>query len=493
MKPERAALSDLAVVLLLMIAVLVPRLLVFGVNENYFGDAVMRAELGGRWADRPHIIGSFDQGGYQFGPLHIVLLGILTRAGGAREDIGRWLSLLAAVLTVLPLFSMTRRMFDRNAAIVACLGLALWGMHIQFSTTAASESLSLLLILGVAAFFARAVMEHHRPSLLASALVLNLACATRYDVWLWAPMLCVALALQRRWSWAVVYFVLGLAFPLAWSYGNWGDRGDPLYPFRFIDDYHRHWFSDGERLWGATSYRLQNLVFWPAIALLTLSPLVGAAGMLGGWRAWKERKDLRWLVALIVVPTVLFTFRSTVTGSFVPLGRFAVKEVGLLLPFVWFGFLWRPLERLRKGLLAVTGGIAVALPMFIGVLTLHREGKWEDSLRPVSPVSTNPVELMRVARFLSREVNDRGEAVILDTDAQYRDLQLAFFSGLPEDRLARYRWEIFPLRLQTARPRYLVRIEGGGLTGAAGRSMQFNGWEFTELDGFMPPFHVYRR
>ncbi len=492
MKPGR----DLAVVGLLMLAVLAPRLLVFGVNENYFGDAVMRAELGGRWAERPRVIGSFDQGGYQFGPLHIVLLGILTKLGGSREHVGRWLSLLAAVLTVVPLFWLTRRLFDLRAAIVACLGLAVWGMHIQFSTTAASESLSLLLILGTAALFARAVLDDHRPSLLAAAFVFNLACATRYDVWLWAPMLCVALALQKRFGWAISFGALCLAFPLAWSYGNWLDRGDPFFPFRFIDEYHRRWFPDGEQLWGVASYRFQNLVFWPAIALLTLSPLIGLAGMLGVWRAFRERSELRWLVGLIVLPTLLFTFRSTVTGSFVPLGRFAVKEVGLLLPFVWFGFQWPLLVRFQKPLLWVTAVVAIVLPASIGFFTLHREGKWENSLRPVSPVSTNPVDLMVVARFLEREVNAGGEAVVLDTDAQYRDLQLAFFSGLPEERLARYRWEIFPLRLAAAQPKFLVRIEGGDLakvTAVQGDLLHFNGWTFRELRGFAAPFHVYQR
>ncbi len=481
---------------MLMFAVLAPRLVVFGVNENFFGDSVMRAELGGRWAERPRVIGSFDQGGYQFGPLHIVLLGAVTKAFGSREDGGRWLSLLAAVLTVLPLFSLTRRMFDRQAAIVACLGLAAWGMHIQFSTTAASESLSLLLVVGIAAAFLKALVESHRASLLAAALLFNLACATRYDVWLWLPMLCAALALGRRWKWAVLFLVLGCSFPLAWSYGNWGDRGDPLFPFRFIDDYHRRWFPAGEQLWGVTLYRLQNLVFWPAIALLTLSPLVGLAGMLGVWRAWKERKDLRWLVALIVIPTVLFTFRSTVTGSFVPLGRFAVKEVGLLLPFVWLGFQWRPVARVRAPLVALAALLAVALPIVIGLRTLYREGKWEDSLRPVSPVSTHPVELMRIARFLKTEVNEKGEALILDTDARYRDLQLAFFSGLPEERMARYRWEIFPQAVETSQPRYLLRIEGGGLEAVSvveGKKLRFNGWEFSEVEGFAPPFHLYRR
>ena len=474
-------------------AVLVPRALVFGVNENFYGDAVMRTELGERWAEQPRVIGSFDQGGYQFGPLHIVLVGAFIRAGGSREDAGRWLSLLAALLTVIPLFLVTRRLFDRSAAIAACLALAAWGMHVQFSTTAASEALGLLLVFVTVAFFARAIQEQHRPSLLAAALALNLACATRYDIWLWLPILCGALvASGRRWRSAALFFALSLAFPLGWSFGNWVDRGDPLFPFRFIDDYHRTWFPRGERVWGAVSYRLQNLTFWPTIALVTLSPIVAAAAMLGVWRAWRERADARWLVALIVVPAALFAFRSTVTASFVPLGRFAVKEVGLLLPFVWLGFQWGPLRRARTGLVVAAVISAVAGQIFLGLFTMHREGKWEDSLRPISPVSTNPVELMRVAHFL----RDDGQAAILDSDPKYRDLQLAFFSGLPDDRLARLRWEDSGDRMTWAQPRTLVRIEGGGLDAAAlisGKTLRFNGWEFTELDGFQPPFHVYRR
>ncbi len=493
---ERAAVSTLTRVAVLMAVVLLPRLLVFGVNENLYGDAVVRAELGGRWAAHPHPIGSYDQGVFQFGPLHVLLLGVLTWLGGSLENIGRWLSLVAGTLTVIPLFTLTRRLFGQTAAIVACLGLAACGMHVQCSTTAASEALALLLIVATAALFARAVGEGHRPSLLGAALCLNLGCATRYDAWLWVPLLSATLATMGRWRWAVLFAVLCLAFPLAWAYGNWGDRGEPFFPFRMIDEYHRRWFPDGERLWGATRYRLQNLVFWPATAIATLSPLLGIAGLWGLVRAYRQRKDARWVVALVVIPTALFTFRSTVTGSFVPLARFTIKEVALVLPFIWFGFEAIPVGKLRAWVVGFAGVVAVAAPIALGLFTLHREGKWEDTLRPISPVSTNPVELMRVARFLEREVNRRGEAAILDNDGMYRDLQVAFFSGLPEERLARHRWEIFPLRVAAAQPKYLVRIEGGTLERVAsvdGRTLRFNEWTFNELDGFQPPFHVYKR
>ena len=488
---QRPVLSDAVLVLLLMGAVLAPRLVVLGVNENYFGDAVSRADLAARWADRPHVIGSFDQGAYQFGPLHIVLLGVLNLLGGSREHSGRWLSLLASLLTVLPLFALTRRMFGRSAAIAACLGLAAWGMHVQFSTTAASEALSVLWVLTTVALFARALQTDHRPSLLGAALALNLACATRYDVWLYVPLLTGVLVVGRRRQWAALFFGLAVAFPLAWCHGNWVDRGDPFFPLRYIDDYHRRWFKEGEHLWGPVAYRLQNLGFWPAVAVFTLSPLVGAAGIWGLVRAWRERRDLRWLVALVVIPTALFTFRSTLSGSFVPVARFAAKEVALLLPFAWFGFEAIRPAVWRGRVLIAAAAIAVAMPIWLGFFTLHREGRWPDSLRPVSPVSTNSVELMRVARFLGHQ-----DGAILDEDPQYRDLQLAFFSGLPEDNLARLRWPIYPQRLESAQPRYLVRIEGGRLEQLSpvdGQTLRFNGWTFTELEGFSPPFHVYRR
>ncbi|HYR55188.1 MAG TPA: hypothetical protein VEM39_03665, partial [Myxococcaceae bacterium] len=81
----------------------------------------------------------------------------------------------------------------------------------------------------------------------------------------------------------------------------------------------------------------------------------------------------------------------------------------------------------------------------------------------------------------------------------------AFFGGLPEERMARYRWDncigdgaCFPDRLRSAIPDYLIRIEGGKL----GENPDFEVLDnrvrlgerwFEELPGFARPYHVYRR
>jgi hypothetical protein len=78
------------------------------------------------------------------------------------------------------------------------------------------------------------------------------------------------------------------------------------------------------------------------------------------------------------------------------------------------------------------------------------------------------------------------------------DLQVAFFSTLPEMRMARVRWDTFRQRLQDARPEVVVRFDGGklvkdpGVT-LEGRTLTLDGVAYQEQDGFSAPLHVYRR
>jgi hypothetical protein len=187
--------------------------------------------------------------------------------------------------------------------------------------------------------------------------------------------------------------------------------------------------------------------------------------------------------------------------DFMPLGRFTVTQLVLLLPFVALGFAacvraWG--EGAGK---AVAGGsiaLAVAMPVAMGVFTFRAEGGLRDSLRPVSPTSTNPQPLMRAARFIEAEVTEKGKALALDMDDRYWDLQLAFFTGLPDERLVRMRWDGFRERMEKVRPEYLVRLDGGALTREPwvkleGRTLTVGDVTYDEVEGFTELAHVYRR
>ena len=157
------------VLALLCAAVLFPRAVVFPFSENLYGDAVARTELAERWLEHPHWIASMDDGAYQYGPLHLYAIAAALASGLVKEDGGRWVSLLFGVLTVFPLYGLTRRLFGWRAGVVAVLGLAVWGMHIQMSTTAGSEAMGLFLVLWVLELFSRGMEENRFGSLLASA------------------------------------------------------------------------------------------------------------------------------------------------------------------------------------------------------------------------------------------------------------------------------------------------------------------------------------
>ncbi len=505
--PRESAEPRASLVLaLLCAAVLLPRAIVFPFSENLYGDAVVRTELAGRWLERPHWIASMDDGAYQFGPLHLYAVALALATGLVKEDAGRWVSLLFGVLTVFPLYALTRRLFGWQAGVVAVLGLALWGMHIQMSTTAGSEALGLFLVLWVLDLFSKGVEENRFGALLGSAAVLNLACAVRYDYWLLMPLLVVLLLVGDRdriaaATRAVSFALVSLPFPLLWMQGNERARGNPFAPMLYIESFHKTWVLDGIARWTSVGYRAQNLVFWPAVALLTLSPLAAYFGMRGMVHIFRTDPKHRWLVWTALVPVLLFTFRATVLLNFVPLARFTVGQVALVLPFLLPGFEAAMAGRSpvsRRSWVVATVLVAVVTPLAMTAVSFRKDDGLASSLRPVAPVSTNPPQVMKVANYLQTEVLPNGRAAVIDSDPHYWDLQIGFFSGLPEERLARQRWENFREQVASAKPDTLVRYEGGGLDHEAdvrveGPTLYFAGQVFREVKGFDRPWHIYRR
>jgi hypothetical protein len=501
--PEREP-SPRLLVGLLLVAALLPRLVVYPVNENLYGDAVARTELAERWLEAPHLIRSFSDGAQQFGPLHLYLVGAVLTVMD-REHAGRAVSLLFGVLSVVPLFALTRRFFGWRAGVWACLAFSAWGLHLQLSTTAASEAVALFFMLSVFALFAQALEENRFGPLFGAAMVLNLACALRYDAWMYIPLLTVMPLLWRKdkvagVTMAVAFGLLCLPFPLWWMQGNELAHGDPLYPVTYIDNFHRSWVANSG--WASAWWlRTQGLGFWPAVALFTLTPGVALLGLVGMRKAWRERPETRWLVLLALVPTAYYTFRAAVLLNFLPLGRFTVTQVVLVLPFVMPGFLACVRAWGEQAGRAVAGGsiaLAVAMPLWLGLYTFRADGGWRDSLRPVSPTSTNPETVRRTASWLKAEVAQKGRSLVLDSDELYLDLQIGFFSGLPDERMVRLRWPRFRERFEKEQPEFLVRFDQGALIREPwvmleGRVLRLGDVSYEEVDGFLPPVHVYRR
>jgi 4-amino-4-deoxy-L-arabinose transferase-like glycosyltransferase len=381
--------------------VLATRGVAFFLTQNAYGDPFARISMGEHWVQHPHWISAFGDGAWQFGPLHLYLLGIASKLIPYREHAGRVVSLVAGVATTFPLWSLCNRLYGERAARMSCLLLAFWGLHIQFSTTAASEALSVLLFAAALAWFAA-----ERWAL--SGLALTLAAATRYDVWMLIPLLAVVLAMRRAWVAAFVFSAVSLSFPIVWMYGNWRMHGSPQYPAAYINDFHRTWFAATEAASGFWKHRALNLVFWPFIAVLTLTPVVAAAGVFYARRPG-------WLVAVMVLPVVIFTVRSTIVGDFEPLARFTATSLFVLIVFAGQVVRWRAVALLAT------------LTLALGAYTWRTEGGWTASFRTVSPVTTQSRDVMDAAA----QARACAGVPLMPADPQYRDLAAGFYAGVP--------------------------------------------------------------
>ncbi len=438
-------------------AVLAPRLLVFFVNENLAGDAIVRTWLAHRWLEAPHLMTNFGDGPRQFGPLHLYLLAAAEMIWPSLLHAGRLLSLLVGSLTAWPLYFFTARRFGPAAATFSVLGFAFWGLHVQCSTTSASEALNLLLVMSAVALFDL----ERRGAWWGAVLMLNLACATRYDSWLLVPLLSAAEGWRSRSLVRAIGFgATASIFALFWLIGNQLGEGDPLFPLRYIDQFHQEWWPREASVWGEWRYRFLCLLFWPGAAALMVTPFFALAGGVMLPRAWKEHRELRWLVVLILVPTILYAFRSAVSASFAPMARFTMKEVLLLLPFSGWGVAVLAAKRPQMA----WGGVLVAAAWCVGLgaFCFEPDSQWAFTLRSISATSRLEPSLRITTDWLQQTAAPVGGLLVVDEDPrEFDDLVTSYFSGLAFQEQLRRRNDRYDELLGAKSPRWLMLFEGG--------------------------------
>jgi 4-amino-4-deoxy-L-arabinose transferase-like glycosyltransferase len=484
---------------------------------EHYGDAPVRVEAAERWAQAPHVFRGFSDA-FQYGPVHLALIGLSLKLHPDRFLSPRLVSLAFGLLGIWLLFRLARRAAGLPAAWLAAAGLSLGTLHLQASTSAASEAVYLALLLACVellvlagafelsaapAYEGAAVVSptSSRVALLTTcaALVLAAAGLVRYDGWMIAPLFCALLLLgvwKKRFPlWALVLFTAVCAAPaLFWMRQNLLDSGEPLRQLRCVNEAHRDLVVIAERMYGKLGWRLYGLGYWPVNVLLLSSPLLGLFSMWGAGRVLWERARSGvsgvlangWELSLLAwLPVVYFTFRTLVVGDFRPLSRFVMPAAALSLPFAWSALeqsaallaraaslleeraaLWA--GRLRAGLLVLSLGLAAATPLYFLSLSYHQYSNLAEWARPLSPISSVPVGIQETARLLRDRVKP-GEYVLLDGVWHYLDIPIAFESGLPEEQLIRRSYDNFDQKLaQVGPPQWAVVISEGLLTSTKG-------------------------
>ena len=165
------------VIALLLLACLVPRLAAAWNWDVLWGDSLRY-----RYASILLEQGDYEHGFAEFGlNIYPLLLIPLRHLGIDWQIAGKYFSVLAASLTVLPLWGWLRRMFDDRLAILACLVYALHGKLIAISLLIIRDSTFWLLLALTLYYLWRAIGELRIAFFLAAGAALTLAVHTRLN------------------------------------------------------------------------------------------------------------------------------------------------------------------------------------------------------------------------------------------------------------------------------------------------------------------------
>jgi 4-amino-4-deoxy-L-arabinose transferase-like glycosyltransferase len=465
------------------VAVLARALPLFFGLEHY-GDSPVRIELAEQWARSPHLWRGYLET-YQYGPLHLTLLGGLIRLLGDRVVAARLLSLACGLLGVWLLHRIARRERGPEAALWAALGLALSPLHIQASTTGASEAVFLALFLGALA----CALEDR---VVAAAVLLGAAGLVRYDGWMYLPLFGALLYLRFRDPWRAAGFCALAAAPaLFWMWRNAVCCGDALAPIHHIDQDHRALAQMALSWFGQARFRAYGLFYWPIAVCGIATPGLGVLSLWGSARALRRREPGWELVALALLPAAWFAFRTAVLADFRPMARFAMVAAAVTLPFARDAFLsLRP--ALRRPALAAVAVLLLGTPAALAAASWRRNGSLAEWARPLSPISSLPPGIADAARWLKENARP-SDRMLLDSVWDYLDIPLAFAAGLPDEQWIRHAWaEDFEQRLARGAPTLAVLIYQGRLGDWEKDRFDFRGLHFCLAQRF-DYASIYRR
>jgi len=474
-----------------LFAGLAARLPAFFLGVEHYGDAPVRIELAERWLAAPHVWRGFTEA-FQFGPLHLSLVASSLALWPARHWSPKLFSLACGLASLVLLYRLARRFVAKEAAFAAAMILAFSPLHIQASTTAASEAPFCALLLGCLLLLlsGRTIV----PGLL-------LACAglVRYDGWLYVPLCGALVYAQRRNLRDAALFCAVAALPVPlWLWQNHLYAGDALAPIHHIDRDHRQLAQSAMQWLGPLRFRLYSLTYWPWAVLVICTPVAGLLALAGSARAIARRTKGWEIAAIGFVPVAYYAFRSAALADFRPLTRFAFMASVLATPFAWSALASFP-PRLRRPVLALGSAALVATPAALAFASYGRNGGTAEWARPISPISSVPPGIRQAERYVRTNLSPR-DVVLLDSAWHYLDIPIAFELDLPETALIRHRWPDPAGRVARNPPTLAILLYQGLLRSdpaardASEESDRFGyaGLEFCKLERFVYAT-VYRR
>jgi hypothetical protein len=389
-------------------------------SDTCGNDTVTRSLMAWRWLKAPFFILASNDITWVFGPFHCYFNALVILITGNPLWGPRLSACLFGALTAIPLYMLVKHFFGRRAAFYSGLAFPFFTFFIGLSVSGNSEPISSFFILWAVYFAVRFRETHSLSWAVVAGVSFSLAGATRYDVWVFGPILIGYLTWEyiRNRSRAVlrgliVFSIFAASFPAAWIVGNYIKIGDPFIFFR--QAYGAPIISDHFDL-PYVRHVLYDIALFPSVMTLGLTPAVFFIAIFGFYRTLRQKGSRGLFPAIVLLILVLSYLGVFVINQKID----AVSRMMVLHGLFILMFFGPGMVVLQSSLKQTLGKILFFSTLIIMIvfsalppLAAFKPAEWNSRLIPLSqyvPVDRN---IKLAEDFLHRRL-ERGEKLILD-------------------------------------------------------------------------------
>ncbi|SYZ72698.1 membrane hypothetical protein [Candidatus Zixiibacteriota bacterium] len=406
----------------------------WSISDTSGNDTVTRSLMAWRWLKKPFLIWACNDITWVFGPFHCYLNVIAILLTGNPLWGPRLASGLFGAMTAIPLYLIVSHYFGRRAAFYSGLAFPFFTFFIGLSVSGNSEPISSFFILWAIYFAIRFRENEFLSHIIASGLLFSLAAATRYDVWIFGPVLFIYLLwiYYRNRSRVVlkglIFFALiAASFPVAWIIGNYHLVGDPLI---FLKQAYDPLPFSGHFDIRLAKHILYDFALFPSALMFGLTPAVFLIAIFGFYRTLKEKRRPDRFPAIILLVLIFWYMSFFVIGQkMIAVSRMMVNHGLFLLIFFGPGMtaLLSILKPARQKILLVSTFLMAVLFAILPPFSVLRPAALNSRLIPLSQYVPAPPEIKSTGNLLHRQL-ESGKKIMLDCkDMAQRSIMLRLF------------------------------------------------------------------
>lgn len=445
------------ILIVLFILALTIRIAVFIQNGNHAADGMYRTILTMNWLKDPYFITSG-----LWPPLDLYLMAMTTYIFNDPIVSTRLVSLILGTIIIFPYYYLVKLLFDKKIATISTLVLAFTSIYIQYSTYSMSEvPLTFFLVVSLYFFFRFKKGEKKLTDLILSAIFIDLASMTRYEAWLFIPLLTIFILdiknikdislkniLKNDIRYIFIFLIISSIFPIFWMIGNYNSYGDPLYGQTWSDKWIKiNTVLNPDSQWLNPPF-YKKLTAWPGSILYVLnivSIFAGIGLLISLWR----RKNLEFLSIFLILMGI-FTYKL-INVTMMPQPRHIIMPILFLIPYfmtgldivldIVYGYMVSIIKPINKNWRRHVTMIVICIFIVLSSYTAIAKNPY-----------VTPDYVMNVSEWI--KINVKSNETILLDEYNWWGLHILFFSGFnttfTEDYLKTFEYNTDQIRIVPA-------------------------------------------